>query len=71
MRDASHMLSIALLQYNVTFPCCASFMVHRDRVLRNPRALYEILFDAAYWYKPVSTRCLVRLVMSGFRAWFS
>ena len=43
------------LQDNVYCNCCATFMVHRDRVKRNPRVMYEILFNASM--EDVSALC--------------
>ena len=39
---------LARTQNNVVIQCCASFLVHRDRVTRNPRALYQLLFNLSY-----------------------
>ena len=36
-----------MLQYDVKFNCCATFMVHRKRVKQNPRVMYEMLFNAS------------------------
>ncbi len=30
------------------FSCCATFLVHRDRVLARPKAVWELLFHLAY-----------------------
>ena len=40
-------LRATVLQNNVLANCCATFMVHRDRVKRNPRVMYEILLNAS------------------------
>ena len=37
-----------VLQNNVVINCCATFMVHRDRVLQRPREMYETLFNLTY-----------------------
>ena len=58
-----------LLQNNVVINCCATFLVHRDRVRRNPRVMYELLFNLSYPTGTVSgfrpllpPRCTGRLV---------
>ena len=42
-------------QNNVLFSCCGMFLVHRDRVHRNPRVMYELLFNLTYPTDSVSS----------------